>query len=275
MSYNNFKATVWSKRIELELPKLMIFGDVVNTNHQGEAGKGKTVKIVDIANPTVKKYAPGEAIDTAEIPQDGSVDLTIDQYDYVNFMVDDIDAAQSQTDIMSALMDGAANALAAQCDKYIAGLVVNADSDNIIPSTAVKTARQAKELIDTAFEKLWEKGVNTANGNIYICVAPWFYKLFKNSLTELLTDNVDMVKKGILGVYNGAYVKLSNQIYNDGTDDCMAVMSKNAIAFAHGIDETDAYRPHNTFSDAIKMLHTYGAKVVRGEQIVCLKVHKG
>ena len=74
-------------------------------------------------------------------------------------------------------------------------------------------------------------------------VSPWFYSLFKNSLTEILTNNVDMVERGIFGMYNGAFVKMSNNIYKDGDADCIAVMTKDAIAYADGIEEVEAYRP--------------------------------
>ena len=114
----------------------------------------------------------------------------------------------------------------------------------------------------------------------YIVVTPWFYSLFKDALTESLTNNVEMIEKGILGIYNGAKVVMSNNIHKDivGTGeaavtyDCISILTKDAIAFADGIEEVNAYRPDDSFSDAVKVLHTYGAKVVRPEQIVCIKV---
>lgn len=272
MAYTNFKATIWSKHIENELSKLMVFRDVVNTKHQGEVGRGKTVKIIGLTNPTIKTYIPGTEISGAETPDDNATNLEINQYKYFNVMVDDVDQAQADTEIMKGLLAGGANGLAAAADSYIASLVKNAT--NVIPSTQVTTPAKAKEIVDSAFEKLWDKGVNTANGSTYICISPWFYSLFKNALTETLTNNVDMVSKGIIGMYNGAYVKLSNNIYNDDTDDYCAVMTKNAIAFADGIEKTDAYRPDASFADAVKSLYTYGAVLARPEQIVCMKVHK-
>lgn len=273
MAYSNFKATIWSKHIELELAKLMVFRDIVNTNHQGEVGVGKTVQIVGVNNPSIKTYIPGSPIGSAETPADNSQKLVIDQYKYFNVTVDDVDKAQTDTDIMKALLEGGANGLASEADKYIATCVKNAKSSNIVASTAITTPTQMKEIIDNAFEKLWNEGVNTSTGNTYIVLSPKFYRLFKNSLTETLTNNEEMIKKGILGMYNGAYVKMSNNIYNDGTDDYCAVLTKDAIAFADGIEKTEAYRPENSFADAVKSLYTYGAVTARPEQIVCLKLH--
>lgn len=273
MAFTNFKPTIWSKQIQLDLVKSMVFRDVCNTNFQGDVGRGKTVKIIGVSKPTVKDYTPGKAIDAPETPADTSMELTVDQYKYTNFLVDDVDDAQANVDIMKYLMKGSSEQLAEAADSYIASLVKDANEENIISSTEVSTPAQAKKLIDDAFVKLWNAGVKTGK-DTYICVTPWFYSLFKNSLVESLTDNVDIVQRGIFGMYNGCYVKMSNNMYTDGTDDYMAILTKDAIAFASGIEEVNAYRPENSFSDAVKVLHTYGAKTVRPEQIVCIKAHK-
>ena len=272
MAYSNFKATVWSKQIQLDLEKLMVFKEICNTKFQGDAGRGKTVKILGVTKPTVKDYVPGTAIDAAETPADTSMELLIDQYKYSNFLVDDVDDAQSDVDIMKSLMKGSAQQHAEVADAYIAKLVSGAKT--VKGSAAITTPQQAKDAIDEAFISLWAEGVKTGR-DTYIVVSPWFYLLFKNSLTEVLTDNVDMVERGIFGMYNGAYVKMSNNLFNDGTDDYIVVMTKDAIAYADGIDDVEAYRPQDSFSDAVKVLHTFGAKVVRPEQMVCMKVHKG
>lgn len=271
MAYANFKPTIWSKQIQLELAKTMVFRDICNTKFQGEAGKGKTVKIVGVSKPTVKNYVPGTAIDAAETPADNALELKIDQYKYSNFMVDDVDDAQANVDIMKSLMKGSADGHAEVADAYIGTLLAGAK--NSVTKT-IATPEDAKAAVDEAFVKLWEEGVKTGK-DTFIVVSPWFYSLFKNSLTEVLTDNVAMVEKGIFGMYNGAYVKLSNNLHNDGANDHMAVMTRDSVAYADGIDEVEAYRPQNSFSDAVKVLHTFGAKVVRPEQLVCLKLKKG
>ena len=271
MAYTNFKTTVWSKQIQLDLEKLMVFREICNTKFQGEAGRGKTVKILGISKPEVKDYVPGVAIDAAQTPADTSMELVIDQYKYSNFLVDDVDSAQTDVQIMKGLMKGSADVHAAVADSYIASLVKGAKT---VQENTVSTPQQAKDAVDAAFVALWDAGVNTAK-DTYIVVSPWFYSLFKNSLSETLTDNRDMLERGIFGMYNGAYVKMSNNLAKDGGADCMAVMTKDAIAYADGIESVEAYRPQDSFSDAVKVLHTFGAKVVRPEQIVCLKATKG
>ena len=272
MAYANFKPTIWSKQIQFELPKLMVFKDMCNTKFQGEAGKGKRVKVIGVARPTVSKYVPGSDMTARETPADTSVYIDIDQYDMVNYGVDDIDQAQANVDIMSALMAEQSVSYAESADTYIATLIANGEN-KVTKGTAVTTAALAKTAIDDSFVALWDAGV-PVSAETYIIVTPWFYNLFKDKLTELYTNNVELLKRGIVGQYNGAYVKMTNNIYNDGTYDNLCIAAKNAVSFCNGIEGLEAYRPEKSFEDAIKGLHTYGAKIVRPKEIVTLQVKK-
>ncbi len=270
MSYENFKPTIWSKHIEQELSKLTVMQEDCNTSFQGEVGPGKTVKIIGAARPSVNTYVPGQNIEAAETPADTSVYLSVDQYKYTHFLVDDIDAAQSVDGMMQAYMKGSSEELAETRDKFLADLA--ARNGFASESTAIATDDDAKAAVDAAFTYLWNNGVKIGD-DISIVLTPWFYSKFKNSLSALCTDNMELIKKGVVGIYNGATVKISNNLYNDGTDDYMLVRTKNAIAFAGGISKTEAYRPDLQFSDAVKVLDTYGAKVVRQDELYVIKAH--
>jgi len=110
--------------------------------------------------------------------------------------------------------------------------------------------------------------------NVTITVSPFFYQLFRDALTDLKTNNDELIAKGVVGMYDCARVILSNNLYNDGTDDYMMVRTNKAIAFASAIDETEAYRPEKFFSDAVKGLNVYGGKLVRPKELVVIKAHK-
>lgn len=137
----------------------------------------------------------------------------------------------------------------------------------------IGTAAAAKEALDDAFVWLWNNDVKI-NDEVVITLTPWYYNLFKDSLTALYTDNVELIRKGVVGMYNAAMVKISTNLYNDGTDDYMMIRTKKAIAFAGQINETEAYRPEQLFKDAVKGLDTYGAKVVRPKELYVIKAHE-
>ena len=233
MAYNNFKATVWSHHIQRELEKYTVMEEYCNYDFEGEAKKGNRVKILGVARPTIGDYTGG-SIGSPEKVADSSVCLDINQAKYFNFLVDDIDKAQSSGELMQALLAEAAAGLAEARDSFIASMAV--DAGFISPSL--------------------------------------FYNLLKDKLTDIYTDNRDLIKKGVNGNYNGAIVKLSNNLYSDGTDEYMMIRTKKAIAFAGQISETEAYSPEDLFADAVKGLDTYGAKVVRPKELYVVRAHK-
>lgn len=187
MAYENFKPTVWAKKIQRELEKLCVMQEDCNTQWQGNVGIGKRVKIIGASRPTVRTYEPGTDIENAETPADTSIFLDIDQYKYTHFIVDDIDEAQSTDGLMNAYMKGSAEELAEQRDTYI-GSVAVAGAGGKSASTAVTTSDKAKELIDAAFVWLWDNSVKI-NADVSIVMTPWYYSLFKDKLTELVSPS--------------------------------------------------------------------------------------
>ncbi len=270
MAYENFKPTIWSKYIQHELAKATVLQEDCNTRFQGEVGLGKTVKIVGVGRPTVGTYVPGQNIQEAQTPPDTSVLLQIDQYKYTHFLVDDIDQAQSIDGLMQAYMKESTAALAEARDSYIASLAAGAEykSDSLL----IDTPEKARKAVDDALVVLWDNGVKITD-EVVITVTPKFYALLKQSIASEISNNVDLIKKGVLGYYSGAAVKMSNNLYNDGTDDYLLVRTKNAIAFAAGIEKTEAYTPEYQFADAIKMLDCYGAKIIRQKELYVIRAH--
>lgn len=270
MSYANFKPLIWSKHIQHELPKFTVFEQDCDYQFSGEAGEGKTVKILGVARPTIGTYT-GADIGAPETVPDSSVILPIDQAKFFNFMVDDVDEAQSIEGLMPALMTESTRAMAEQRDTYLAGLAA-LGAGAFSTSTAVTTKANAKTLIDGAIQKLWEEGVSQKD-DVTIYLNPKVYLLFQEYITETKTDNDAAIASGVLGRYAGAKIKMSNNFYNDGTDDYLFVKTSKAIAFCGGIDKVEAYRPQGLFSDAVKGLNTYGGKVVRPKELYVMKAH--
>ena len=271
MSYGNFKPTIWSKYIEHELRKFTVFKEDCDYKFEGEAGKGKTVKILGVGKPNIGDYT-GEDIGAPEIVPDSSITLSIDQAKYFNFMVDDVDKAQAQDGLMNALMEEATRALAYEEDRFI-GEQLAKNAGMVSESLAIATEEDAVKAVDDAFEYFWNNGVSNKD-KVTIYVTPWFYNLFKNRIATLKTDNDELIAKGVVGMYNSARVKMSSFIFNDGTDDCMIIKTSKGYAFCNGINETEAYRPEGLFSDAVKGLDTFGGKAVKPKEIYCIKAHK-
>lgn len=270
MSYNNFKATVWSKFIQLELERKCILADWCNKKFEGQAKHNEMVKILGVGEPTIGDYT-GKSIGTPETIDDSSVFMRIDQAKYFNFMIDDVDKAQAQPGLMEAILTNTTRKMANVRDQHVAKKAVDASLKS--SSLKISTAEEAKKAIDEGILTLRENDVEV-DMEVVIEIPYFVYLLFKDKLVELKTNNDELIKKGIVGMYDNCYVRTTNNLYNDGTDTHAMIRTKDAIAFAGGIDKTEAYRPQDLFSDAMKGLNTFGSKVVRPKELYVIKAHK-
>lgn len=271
MSFSNFKPTIWSRFIQTELEKKCKLVDDCNRQFEGEARLGGRVKILGAIAPEIFDYNAAVGMDTPQTLQGVSVYLDLDQAKAFNFMVDDLDRLQTNPELMSVYLEEASRKMAIARDTYVASLAKKSAFN--INSTKVTTGAQAKALVDKALLTLRENDVDIAD-NVSITVSPFFYQLLRDALTELKTNNDELIARGVVGMYDCAKVVLSNNLYNDGTDDYIMVRTNKAIAFASGIDETEAYRPEKYFSDAVKGLNVFGGKLVRPKELVVIKAHK-
>jgi len=270
MSYANFKPTVWSKHIQHELGKILTFKEDSDYMYQGEVGKGKRVKILGVGRPKIGDYDGSSIGDPEKVP-DSSVYIDIDQSKFFNFQVDDVDEAQATEGLMPALMTETTTAMKEIVDAFCAKqIALNCGKKSA--STAITTKEEAKKAVDAAFTYLWKNGVRFSD-KVTIYLSPDFYNLFKDYLIENKTDNDNLIAKGIIGAYNNAKVKMTNNLYNDGKDDHIIIKTSKAYAFADGINNTEAYRPQDLFADAIKGLNTFGGKMVRPKEAYCIKAH--
>ena len=271
MAYNNFKPVIWSKYIQTELEKKCRLVEDCNTQFEGEAKQGGRVKILGIASVTIGDYNPKTGIGAPEQAADSSIFMDIDQAKYFNFRIDDIDRAQSVGSLKEIQLKDTISKMARVRDSFVASLAK--DAPNASASTQVNSAANAKKAVDAALLKLRENDVDLED-EVVITVSPFFYQLFRDALTELKTNNDELIRRGVVGMYDNCAVKLSNNLYSDGTDEYMMVRTKNAIAFASGIDEIEAYRSEEFFADAIKGLNVYGGKIVRPKELYVIKAHK-
>lgn len=274
MAYNNFKQTFWSKHIQSENAKFCVLGSLCDYKFEKDASHGEKVKILGITRPTIGNYT-GADIGDPEVVDDSSIYLEIDQAKYFNFMVGDIDKAQGQEGLMSAITEEAAKGLAEARDTYIARIAsLGAAGLNAAAGEQLDTQEKVKAAVDKAFTALWDNGVRFSD-DVYVVLTPWAYNLFKNELLELKTANDDLIKKGVVGLYNNASVFMSNNLYthtdSGKINEYMLIGTKKAVAFASQIEKVVPYEPHGFFADALKGLDVYGAKVVRPKELYVIR----
>ena len=265
----NFKPMFWSKYCQTELKKDLVLANWCDYQFEGELKLGSRLKIVGAVRPTVQKYVPGQDL-TIENLGDNSQYLEITESDAFAFEVDDIDRAQSMSGYLETQFDEAKTALAESADAFVGKQAKDAGMKS--ESIDISTMTSFLTPIDAAHIALYKNNVSQ-NTELAADLTPEHIVGLRTELAELFTENVEFVKRGALGKYANTYLRMSNNLYNDGVDSYEMIRTKKAIAFAGQIDKVETARKEKGFADIVKGLHVYGAKVVRPKEIYVIKVH--
>ena len=275
MSYNTFIPKLWSASIMRGLDRLCVFAEDCNRQYEGDVkGPGDTVHILGAATPTItvvdRSSANGKLADPEELNGTDTT-LTINQFARYNYMVGDIDKAQSVESLMDSLTAETAEGLANEMDKYIAGFVAGATKLNT--NATVVNAGNVLSILDSAIQKLYENDVKPTT-ELVVTVSPRFYTLFRSAYIDRSTDNAGIMKNGKVGMYGNVTVKMSNNVYttDTGATDNIMIRTKRAVAFVNPFNHTEAYRPNNYFADAVKGYALYDGKIIRPNEILNINV---
>lgn len=282
MAITNFQQTIWSKKFNQALETITSLRNHCDFKYEKDSKNAKEVKILNVVRPTIRTYVPGTAL-TREGATDGSMTLQINQFKYFDFEVDDVDKAQSVPGMMDELAKEASRGLAEEGDKYVASLVkagVEAQTNPLAQSASVISLTKANAVrsVEDGFAKLYENNCKVSD-TFYLEVAPKPFTTYREALTELSTNNPEVLKKGAVGKINNAYVCIENLLPtgkssgSQSTDDVHynILRTSKAIAFAEQINKVEAYRPQDAFSDALKGLYTFGALITRPKEIYVIK----
>lgn len=277
----NFQQTIWSKSILRSLEKITSLRNHCDFQYEKDSKNAKEVKILSVNRPTIRTYVPGTAL-TRESASDSSQLLQLNQYRYFNFEVEDIVKAQSVPGLMEALTDEAGKGLALEGDKYVASIIEAGVEDGTAPlpqsaSVITLTPANAMASVEDGFATLYGNDCKVSD-MFYLELAPKVFTIYRQSLTELSTNNPEILKKGAVGKINNAYVCIENclptgKTGSGSTDNVYynVLRTSKAIAFAEQIEKVEHYRPEDAFTDAVKGLYVFGAKIVRPKEIYVMK----
>ncbi|MEU7831382.1 MULTISPECIES: hypothetical protein [unclassified Nonomuraea] len=275
MAITRFRPEIWSANLLVALRKALVYAgpSIVNRDYEGEISEaGDTVRITSISDPTIGTYVPNSTTITPEELTDAQRTLLIDQAKYFAFKVDDVDARQAKGNVIPEAISRAAYKLADVVDQYVAGLYTGVATANALGTIAV-TAATPTDAYDKVLVPLKVKldEANVPNEGRYAVIPPWFHgRLLLDGRFIKLNESgtQDGLRNGMVGRAAGFDILVSNNAINvTGDDYIVQAGSPMAISFAEQINKTEAYRPEGGFSDAVKGLALYGAKLVRPDCI--------
>lgn len=272
MAVTNFIQQIWSRKIQDDLElKCKLVANCLRS-YEGDCKYAQSVKILGVGEPTIGKYDSSQDISIEEMSDRGQI-LTIDQANYFGFYVDDVNQAQSVPGLKEKYQEKAVHGLAVERDTYIANLIKGVTTSANVTTATNLTQAAVKTAIDAAIVALRERNFDEEG---VIEITPAVYNLFKNELITLSTNNPEYIKRGIVGMYDGFEVMMSNNMAKDASGSTKYsycdIRGKKAIAFAGQINEVEALRAEKRFKDIVRGLDTFGAKVIDEARIQVVKV---
>ena len=277
MSILNFRPTIWSPILQIALRQALIYTAFANRDYEGDiAQAGDTVRITSVNRPTIKTYVPNVTVVTPEVPTDSARTLVVDQADYFDFGVDDVDARQARGNVIPTLMDEAAFAEAVKVDLYLSSFYTAIQSANQLGAVSVSLAspNQAYDNVIVPLRIRLDKA-NVPPQNRSVAISPDLYGLMLRDTRFIKVNEsggTEGLRNGIVGRAAGFDILVSNQTPTTGTDSVVIAGNDRALTFAEQIAQVEAYRVQTGFTDAVKGLFLYGAKVTRPDSLASANV---
>jgi len=286
MTLDTFLGEVWSARLLANLNKALVYSQigVCNRDYTGDIKNvGDTCHINGIAPVTARPYVRNVGIEAPDILSDAATTLVINQANYTNFEVDDVDKAQGAATVMDMAMSEAAYALGDVADQYVAaqmeanisaGNKLGTDISPIVPNSTDGS---------TVYDYLTDLSVlltenNTPKFNRWVIVPPWISgRLAKDDRFSNISasGSSEALRNGIVTRVAGFDVLESNNVPNTtGTLYKVIAGYSGAVTYGEQINQVEAYRPEDAFSDAVKALHLFGAKVTRPSTLAMMTCSK-
>jgi hypothetical protein len=278
MSYANFIPELWSARLLAHLDKVHVYADLMNRDYEGEiTQQGDTVHINQIGDVTILDY-DGSDLGAPEELASTQQDLVIDQAKAFNFQVKDIDKAQTNVNLLDAAMQRASYGMNDKVDTYLAGLLSaagTAGNKNVITGVTAE--------VSNAYDNLVDLGTILSENNVpmlgrWVVIPPWYHGLLLKDPRFVGNGtgfNQAILENGLVGHAAGFEIHVSNNVPNTSGSKYRLIGGTNAAgSYAEQLLELEAYRPEKNFSDAIKGLHVYGAKVLLPKGLAVLEASK-
>ncbi|MFJ4863405.1 P22 coat protein - protein 5 domain protein [Streptomyces sp. NPDC088748] len=278
MTVRNFVPEIWSSKLLVATRKALVYAapNVVNRDYEGEIIEaGDTVRITSVSRPAIGTYVPGSTVITPEKLTTGQRTLVADQSKYWAFMVDDVDKRQAKGGLMPQAMSEAAYGLADTMDQFVAGLYTQIAAANFlnVVGSPIDTYTAPTDVYDKVLVPLRTKLTKASVPTLgrYVILPPEAYGSLLLDARFIKADNAGTdagLRNGLVGRAAGFDIYESNNCPVP-TGDTTVVQAgvKEAITFAEQLNKTEAYRPENSFSDAVKGLALYGAKVIRPDHL--------
>lgn len=224
-----FIPTVWSAKLNAKFYKASVYGEIANTDWQGEiSGMGDKVVINTAPTITVSPYTAGTNL-TYQVPTPDTVELLIDKGFYFAFQINDVLAYQAKPDLMDMFAADAAEQMRIKIDSTVLyntftqaaaankGATAGAQSGSYnlgtdaspITLTATNVVQKVLELASVLDEQ------NVPDSDRWLIIDPATRALlFQSDLAKVYAtgDDTSPVRNGKIGMIDRFTVYVSNNL---------------------------------------------------------------
>lgn len=275
-AYSAFIPEIWSQKLNYMLSKECVMLQCVNRNWEGEIkNQGDKVKIITPADVAISTLSSSN-ITYSEL-EPTSQELLIDQKKFFAFKINDVAQVQANADIMEAHLKNAKRAIEEVQDAYILSLHTGVDSANVVGS------EDAAVTLDktTVYSKFVELALCLKNSNAvtsgvrpWVVINPTIESYLLQSSEFIGAHNVadETLREGAIGRIAGMDVLVSTNLTDVSGKYYVLAGTNEAITFASQLAKIESLRDKDSFSDLVRGLYLYGAKVVQPKALAKMVV---
>lgn len=282
---NKFTPEIWSGKLVDKFYKQTVFGEIANTDYEGEIqAQGDKVIIRTVPNLVINDYQIGQNSLNYQVPESNAVSLNVDKAKYFAFTCDDIDRHQSDLNLMDAWSNDGGQQMKIAIDSQIlataytkaasanAGATAGLDSGNINLGTAAAPVALTKAniidwLVDLA-TVLDEQ--NVPDENRWLVLPPRLCGLIRKSDLKdasITGDSTSMVRNGRLGEIDRFTIYKSNQVAKAAGKYNVMFGHKSALTFASQMTKMETLANPNSFGQLVRGLNVYGWEAIKPEAL--------
>lgn len=266
-AYSAFIPEIWSQKLNYMLSKDCVMLQCVNRNWEGEIkNQGDKVKIITPADVAISTLSTSNI--TYDELEPTSQDLVIDQKKFFAFKINDVAQVQSNADIMEAHLKNAKKAIEEVQDAYILSLHTEVDSKNVVGDEETGVTLDKSTIYSKFVElALCLKNSNAVSAGVrpWVVINPVIESYLLQSSEFIGAHNVadETLREGAIGRIAGMDVLVSTNLTDVSGKYYVLAGTNEAITFASQLSKIESLRDKDSFSDLVRGLYLYGAKVVQ------------
>ncbi len=297
-----FIPTVWSSKLNVKFYAATTFGDVSNTNWEGDIkSMGDKVIINNVPSITINTYVVGTSL-SYEVPVPSTIELQIDKGYYFGVNVSDVLEYQAQPNLMDMFTTDAANQMKISVDREcFVAVVTGCHASNVgatagLISAAYDLGTDAAPITITASNILQKITAmssvldeqNVPENDRFLLITPFERQVLMQSnlaQAQFMGDSTSILRNGKIGRIDRFDVYVSNLLPTAAVNtDYSGVANtsakrhavfagqKSAWTFASQINKVESIPNPSDFGQLVRGLIVYGRRVVKSEAVALLQV---